>query len=502
MLDANNLPEVQEDPDRRDLPFPLTSVQHAYWIGRTGAYSLGNVSSHIFFEFDNDCMDLGRLEQAWNMLVRRHEMLRAVFQPEGTQRILETVPEYSFKIYDYRTIEQVESEERLLAVRDEMSTQLMQVETWPLFDIRAARYRGGNGDRIRLYMDFDSLIADAWSIFLLMDEWHTLYKNLDAALPEILLSFRDYVNAESKLKDCRQYSQDLEYWKNRLDSLPPPPELPLARQPAEIEEVRTQRRSAIIPAGKWKDIKKRLSREGLSPSGLLVAVYAEVLARWSKSQHFTLNLTLFNRLPMHIDVDRVVGDFTSLALLEVDNRKGGSFIERARNIQRQLWQDLNHRLVSGVDVLRELAAARKEPGMVMPVVFTGAVGLGASGRDGSSLANLGDMTFCLTQTPQIWLDYQAYEQDGALMLNWDAVEELFRPGVLDAMFAACTDLLERLAEGKAWTDATLVSVPDEQTQKRINGLAKPLSGKRLDTLFTEEAAKNPQALAVITSKRS
>ena len=37
-------------------------------------------------------------------------------------------------------------------------------------------------------------------------------------------------------------------------------------------------------------------------SGLLLACYAEVLARWSSRDEFTLNVTLFNRLPLHPEV--------------------------------------------------------------------------------------------------------------------------------------------------------------------------------------------------------
>lgn len=56
-------------------------MQYAYWIGRIGAYELGKVSSHVYFEFDNAGMDIERLNGAWNRLIERHEMLRAVFLP-------------------------------------------------------------------------------------------------------------------------------------------------------------------------------------------------------------------------------------------------------------------------------------------------------------------------------------------------------------------------------------------------------------------------------------
>lgn len=47
-------------------------------------------------------MDIERLNGAWNRLIERHEMLRAVFLPDGTQAILPSVGEYRFPVYDLR----------------------------------------------------------------------------------------------------------------------------------------------------------------------------------------------------------------------------------------------------------------------------------------------------------------------------------------------------------------------------------------------------------------
>lgn len=121
--------------------------------------------------------------------------------------------------------------------------------------------------------------------------------------------------AERRIVDTPLWRSDFEYWKKRLDDLPPAPELPLAKQPSELDAPRTVRLSAVLEAPVWEGFKARIRRNGLTPSGLLVAAYAETLARWSAGPRFTLNLTLFNRLPLHDQVNDVVGDFSSLNLL-------------------------------------------------------------------------------------------------------------------------------------------------------------------------------------------
>src|SRR6185295_1386146 len=100
--EAVALPAVIPDPASRHEPFPLTDVQQAYWIGRSGAFELGQVATHIYMEINTRGIDLGRMERAWQLLVDRHDMLRAVVLPDGRQQILETVPPYRIEVLDLR----------------------------------------------------------------------------------------------------------------------------------------------------------------------------------------------------------------------------------------------------------------------------------------------------------------------------------------------------------------------------------------------------------------
>ena len=54
----------------------------------------------------------------------------------------------------------------------------------------------------------------------------------------------------------------------------------------------------------------------------LAASFSDALAGWSAEQRFLLNVPLFGREQLHPDVDRLVGDFTSSLLLDVDLGRG------------------------------------------------------------------------------------------------------------------------------------------------------------------------------------
>lgn len=502
---SSALPVIVPSPASRHEAFPLTDIQHAYWIGRMGTYELGHVSSHIFFEFDSTELDIPRLEAAWQNVVARHDMLRTVFLSESGQRVLETVPNYRISVCDLRSAPGHEAEAEMENIRTAMSGQMLSVEVWPLFDIRAAVYQGAGGRHIRLFLDFDALIADAWSFFLLVEEWMAFYDNPGLKLPALELTFRDYVLAENTLDQTAQYQRDREYWLAKVDSLPPAPALPLACQPSKLAHAGFVRKNQILDKETWSRIKENAAQAGLTASGLLVSAYAEVLGMWSQNSRFTLNLTQFNRLPLHPQVDAIVGDFTSLVLLAVDSNAAPTFGGRARELQRQLWEDMDHKLFSGVQVLRE--KTRRAGGRMegMPVVFTGAVKTGSSEKSATALKRLGDMVSGCAQTPQVWLDHQTYEQDGALVLNWDAVKGLFPEGMIDDMFQVYTSLLHALADEKTWELAAPAALPESQQRARraFNHTAADLQQETtLLHLFKQQLDLHPQNVAVISGTRT
>ncbi|MEU4410177.1 amino acid adenylation domain-containing protein [Streptosporangium sp. NPDC023963] len=464
------------DLEHRHDPFPPTEVQRAYWLGRAEHFTLGGVGCHFYTEFDGD-IDLDRLQAAWNLLIERHEMLRAVFDEGGFQRILPEVPRF--------TIAMVDSAEQL---RDQMSHQVFDPATWPLFDARAARHEG----RVRLGVGFDNIIIDALSTMVFFAELDLLYHDPATVLPPLEVSFRDYVLGLTP--DRAVFEAAKEYWGHRLPELPPAPRLPLRVDPAMIDRPRFVRREVRMDAERWSRVSELARKHDLTASTVLAAAFGEILSAWSAQPELTLNLTLFDRREVHPDIHRVLGDFTSLML--VGYRSGSGWLEGARRLQEEVWRGLEHGEVSAVWVMRELARRADSIEMTMPVVFTSMLGVADGGGLGPSFA---EQVWGVSQTPQVWLDYQVAEVDGELLVRWDAVEELFAPGVLDAMFDTHLNLLRWLSEGD-WSAPAPVGLPMEQelVRRRANDTEGPVPDGTLHGAFFTRAFSEPHLPALIS----
>ncbi|MET9297634.1 amino acid adenylation domain-containing protein [Streptomyces sp. NPDC003077] len=495
-----NLPGIAPRPQERHDAFPLTDIQHAYLIGRHKGLELGGVSSHYYLEFESRGLDLPRLTAALHKVVDRHDMLRAVVESDGEQRVLEHVPAYEIVATDVRGKTPGEQTAALEKTRAELGDQVLPTDRWPLFDIRATLL---DEDRVRLHLSLDLLFVDVRSLFVLLEEWRRFYDD-PAWSPEPLdLSFRDYVLAERELRDGPLVARAADYWRARLEDLPPAPELPLALAPERIGRPDFVPHRATLPKERWAALCAVAGRRGLTPSTLLLAAYAEVLRVWSKRQDFTLTLTLVNRLPVHPDVDRIMGDFLTPSLLTVTGDAGETFQERAAAVQRQYLADLDHAAFGGIRVLRELTRRQGDGRSVsMPVVFSSMLGTAGDAATGDALGAFGELVEGRSQTPQVWLENQVFECDGELLLNWNAVDALFPEGTVDAMFGAYLDLLDRLAHDETvWEQVRgVVPLPAAQAdeRERANATETDIAPALLHELVAGSARRRPDAVAVIT----
>ncbi|MWA16242.1 non-ribosomal peptide synthetase [Streptomyces sp. BA2] len=488
-------------PDLAHVPFPMTDIQQAYWAGETGFFELGGVRAHIYLEFERPNLDVERLTAAWRRLVERHGMLRAAVDEDGQLRVLEHVPEYRPTVHDARDLEPAEARALLARTRETMAHEGPSTDAWPLFDVRVHL-----ADRMvpTVHVSVSLLVCDALSTMVLLRELETLYEDPAADLEPIGIGFHDYARALERSHDGDEYQRARKYWLDRVAELPPAPELPLGRSPADLEHAEFTRHCQRLPRETWRRFKYAAAQHGVTPSAALLTGYAETLRAWSKNPRFTVNVLHSARGELHPDIGKVVGNFSSTLLVEIEeSRQETSFADRARSVQRQLWEGLEHGAFSGVRVLGELNQSRDQLSRAaMPVTFASALYVSEQETDQVATGWLSTLAVSRLQTPQVWLDHQVFEEDGELVANWDVVADVFPPDVPELMFAAYLRLLDTLAEGGAWEAAVPDLLPAEQRAARLayNATEAELPDVLLHTGFLERAAETPDAVAVITSE--
>ncbi|ASR35796.1 hypothetical protein BAY61_13170 [Prauserella marina] len=411
-----------------DGTFPLTRVQHAYWVGRDGGYEWGDVPCHFYLEYECEGLDVAAYEHAWNRVIARHPLLRTIITGQGRARILDEVPPYRIRTHDLTDLSGQRREARLDRLRERVGRQPGPADRWPLAQVQAALLPGG---RVRLFIGVDVLVCDAASWWIIDRELRHFYRAPDAELPDTGIGFPACVAALEQRREGEEGRRAAAYWRDRLTGLPGAPALPVDRGAVGSRFVR---RSATLDAEAWAALRERAARYHLTPAAVLLTGYADALSAWTGDDRFAVVLTLFDRPAIHPGVAGVVGDFTSLVLHEVDRTRPVTFAERARKTQELLFADLDHRDFSALDVLSEKASLDGER-VSVPVVFTSALGLDDVIGADHDPAWAGKQVAALSQTPQTLIDHQVLEQGGALLLQWDTLEPALPPAEVDRVFA-------------------------------------------------------------------
>lgn len=458
-------PQITADAENIYQEFPLTEVQQAYLFGRESAFDLGGVSTHGYSEYELKSLNIEKLEDTLNQLIDRHLMLRSVFLKNGLQKFLETVDRYKITTQDLSKLSESERNDHLQRWRNEMSHQVFIPYQWPLYDVRVSILP----DRFRLHISLDILIFDGFSVGLLFSEWSNLYKDPHLKLPKLDITFRDYMLTYDRLKQTDRYQRDKEYWAARISHLPFGPELPLVVQPSSIKKPIFKRCIKEIDERSWRAFKAQCIKNNLTSTAAILAIYSAVLARWSKNNLFLINLTLFNRLPLHEQVNEIVGDFTTLELFEADlnNISRMSFIESAQACQKLLLEDLEHRLFTGIDVQREMRKVNQSgSSIISPVVLTSTLSFEEGLNEELLFDGFCGNPYSITQTSQVWLDNVASEKRKKFIAQWDYIEDLFPRGLVESMHDAYCRLIEHFAL-VSW-DEQLPELVDESALNLIN----------------------------------
>ena len=459
-------------------PFPLSPVQTSYLYGRDDLHPYGNVSCHIYQEFSYEDLDVLKVQETWNYLIDKHDMLRTVIFQEGYQKILQTVPEYKIITGDR------------ISIREQLEDKIYQLEKWPMFDIGISNCDG----KSILHFSMDFMICDWSSIWQLLLEFEMKYFNGVGFEKKSEISYRNYIISEERAKESSEYNNAKMYWSKKIESLKTAPVLPL-KTLKETDIPKFKRMSLILDKNMWNNFKILSQNYALTPTASILTIYSEVLKKWSTEKEFLINLTLFNKKNLGENIKYLIGDFTNTSVISIKNVRE-SFVGKAKKVNEELFNSIDNSLYPGVNILRDISKLNNSKDFLAPYVFTSAIGLIKDSL-------IGKYVYGISQTPQVFIDCQAMDTNLGLQINWDVREGIFEEDMLQDMFDAFENILINLSnDAYAWEKQFEVDIPEWQCKSRekANDTNEIFKDKTLLDDFLEKVKSYPDKTAIIDSK--
>lgn len=439
----------------------LTTMQAAYWVGRQSNTPLGGVSAHLYAEFDGSHLNVGRFQQAVSLLFQRHAALRLRIHAEGQQSIDEFATHHRLHIDDWRQRDRHDLTEMLQRKRLKKSTQLLALEQGITSDFSLSLLPDKHH---RFHLDVDMIACDAMGFRRLIEDLAALYAGETRITPPEWFDYLAARDADSSRVTRRQQAQ--RWWRHRIPHIPPAP------RPLRVpDRCQSDRIALQLSARESASLSRLAASQHLTLSALFLALFAiSVGYGWNMAQ-FRLNVPLFHRDPLLPDSDKVVGDFSNLVLLTVELDPQASIAHFAQRLMVQLAELISHADYEGVSVTRDLSRLHGDV-QSTPVVFT--AGFGIEGKALFSQAarqTLGELSWVISQGPEVMLDAQVAHVADGILLNWDVRRDAFPPGLPDRLFATYRALLRNVAWHPENLMLTLpqllaISTPEAQAQQQ------------------------------------
>lgn len=471
-----------------NAPFPLTPIQLSYLLGRETQFELGGISTQSYQEFVAT-LDITKFNNAFNQLIKRHPMLRVVIEEDGQQRILPGDLQFNIVVED-KFDDSSQLDTYIEEKRKTLSHRIFQSNVWPLFDLQAIHI-GDN--EYYFFFGIDTIIADAQSKIILFQDLIKLYNGIK--LPPVKFNFRDYILSLESLKQGDRYLKDKAFWMEKLLDFPDAPTLPLNEIKDNNEPPSFEKLTHKLAPEQWVGLQQVASNQQVSPTALLCTIFSTVLASYCNQKKFSINLTVFNRFPFHADIEQIVGDFTSLLLLDVQI-EDFDVMSAAKKVNDNLLDALDHRLYDGVEFIRELARHKGNMhGAIMPVIFTSALYGQVSDVKLELQLKIGNK-YRINQSSQVLLDCIISDAGDGLLLQWNYVKQKFDQKVIQDMFDDYIEIVNSILDNKFKAEFPFLNSTQTVLYEKLNNTKQPIPAEILIDLFERARLKYPDNVAV------
>jgi amino acid adenylation domain-containing protein/non-ribosomal peptide synthase protein (TIGR01720 family) len=478
------------DHQGRDQALAQSLAQNRLWLlwqlePQSAAYNIP-AGLHLRGELDEDA-----LQGSFQALVARHESLRTVFDEvdgQALQRILPSLP-LSVQRLDLEGLEA----DQVAARREQEAQQPFDLRQGPLLRVTLARL---DDEQHQLWVTLHHIVADGWSLNILLDEFARLYaaQGQPVSLAELPLGYADYGNWQRQWLADGESARQLAYWQAKLDGELAVLDLCTDQPRASLRDSRAARLSVKVPAKLGAALKDLARDQQASLFMVLLAGWQALLHRYSGQGDIRVGVPNANR-PRQ-ETQGMVGFFINTQVLraELDGRL--PFAQLLGQVREATLEAQAHQDLPFEQLLEALPQAREQG--LFQVMFN------HQQRDLSALRRLPGLL--AEELPwhsrEAKIDLQLHSEEdhqGRLTLAFDYAVGLFEPATVQRLAGHLLALLEQVC---AAPDLALgeVQLLDEQSRAQLLswGQAPMASAPGLVVeQLNEQARQTPERTALV-----
>jgi NRPS condensation-like uncharacterized protein len=282
-------------------------------------------------------LDRDALLSAINMIVRRHEILRATFHATSAGPVSRTSPELTLEIplIDLSKLTHSRRRSRLVRALSAAASAPFDLARGPLLRLRVIKL--GAGDHV-LLLATHQIICDGGSMQLIFRELQTFYRARDRCRPGLLpalpIQYGDFAAWQRQTVGGEGMNRQLAYWKDRLRDSLPGLDLPTDRPRPAHQTFRGARLPLKVPDDVVRGLKKVGSAEGATLFEMLMASFKVLLWRYTNQDDICVGFPAAQR--SRAETRDVIGAFVNTLVLRTDLSGNPTFGRLLRRVRKHI----------------------------------------------------------------------------------------------------------------------------------------------------------------------
>ncbi|KAB8141437.1 amino acid adenylation domain-containing protein [Chloroflexia bacterium SDU3-3] len=333
-------------------PAPLSFAQQRLWF--LDQLMPGSTSYHMLeaLRLEGE-LSVPALQQAIDGLIARHESLRTSFASVDGEPAQVIAPALALPLEQHAAA----SEEEARAVALGLTSRPFDLASGPL--LRAALVQIAPQLHV-LVLVLHHIIADGWSVTLLLNELAALYaaaaQGRPAPLAPPALQYADYAAWQRGWLDAERMAAQLGFWRGQLAGAPPLLTLPTDRPRPPMQRFHGAATDFVIPPAVGDALHALTRAEGATPFMTMLAAFGLLLARHSGQTDVCIGSPVAGR--QRAELEGIVGLFLNTLVFRVRLGENPSFRELLRQVRSTALDGYGNQDVPFEKLVEELKPER------------------------------------------------------------------------------------------------------------------------------------------------
>jgi len=343
LSEAKNIYTITKDEKQEYYPLSSAQKRIYYASGVDHNSTIYNIAGGVVL---NKNLDINKLQKCFNVLIKRHSVLRACFEIKGNDivQIIKDKIDFKLELDDSNNI------------KDAYSTFVkpFNLSIAPLFRAKITKLED---KKMLILIDMHHIISDGTSLSILLQELCALYN--DNELPEKQIDYTDFTLWEKKQLENDKFKITKEYWLNQFKDEIPLLNMPTTNPRPSVQSFEGSNYHTLLSKDIFDKINKVAKDLNITPYMLMLSCYYILLSKYTSQDDIVVGTPIVGReLP---ELSNMLGMFVNTLALRNKIDSSLSFKEFSRVIKENCLNSFKNQsypfdmLVKDLNINRDIS---------------------------------------------------------------------------------------------------------------------------------------------------